>query len=103
MLETVLECSETVLSTLNHCLLRLDNYPQTSLLATVRSKDSEHVLEPIRLQEFCLELSASILNYVINFLSPNNREGRKRCLCNNFCNLEFLVGTSITITSLVNP
>ena len=43
LLETTLSCSKTVLSNLNHCLLRLDNSHKQHFSLPCISTDSEHV------------------------------------------------------------
>ena len=43
VLETILEYSKTVLSKLNHCSLRLDNYHKRQFPLLLISKDFEHI------------------------------------------------------------
>ena len=58
-LEINLECSKTVLSTLNHCLLCSDNCHKCHFSLLCINTDFEHVYQPIRLGESCYELSKS--------------------------------------------
>ena len=43
VLETILECSKTVLNTLNHCLLHLDNFNKRHFSLSCISTDLEHI------------------------------------------------------------
>ena len=59
VLETILECSKTVLNTLNHCLLRLVNPHKRDFSLPCISKDFENQSDCKNLVHNCLKQFAS--------------------------------------------